>query len=420
MTPRDTTVDAYRRHVNAGMARLFQLTHSAIEATAEGSLVTDTGGREYLDCGGYSVFLLGHRHPKVLAAVHAQLDRLPLSTRLLMSDRQAAAAQALADICPPGLDYVVFGSSGAEAVEGALKLARINGCRQVIAMDGAYHGKSLGALSVSGRDTYRTPFQPLLSGVIRVPYGDADAVAAALGAADGRCAVILEPIQSEAGVLIPPAGYLKAVRSHCDAAGALLIVDEISTGLGRVGEFWAAATADDVIPDILICGKPLGGGVMPVSALVATAQVFGEFNRNPLLHSSTFAGNPLACAAVSATIGVLLDEDVPNRARELGAGLLPRLETAVSAAAAGLLPVRVRGAGLLFGVEFPAEHMAADLLLELLDRGVIAAHSLNGHRTLRFTPAVTLTPDQQDWLIHAAAEAVAVVARRYERSPVRS
>lgn len=417
MTARDATVDAYRRHVNAGMARLFQLTHSAIEASAEGSVVTDTSGRKYLDCGGYSVFLLGHRHPRVVAAVHAQLDRLPLSTRLLMSDGQAAAAQALADSCPPGLEYVVFGSSGAEAVEGALKLARINGCRQVIAMDGAFHGKSLGALSVSGRDTYRTPFQPLLSGVLRVPYGDADAVAAALNAADGRCAVILEPIQSEAGVVIPPAGYLKAVRSLCDASGALLIVDEISTGLGRVGEFWASA-AEDAAPDILICGKPLGGGVMPVSALIATAQVFGEFNRNPLLHSSTFAGNPLACAAVSATIGVLRDEDVPRRARELGAQLLPRLDQAIGAAAGGLLPVHVRGAGLLFGIEFPAEHLAADLLLELLDRGVIAAHSLNGHRTLRFTPPVTLTADQQDLLVHAAAEAVAVVVRRYERSPV--
>lgn len=419
MISRDATVDAYRKHVNAGMARLFRLTNSQVEASAAGSLVTDAAGRVYLDCGGYSVFLLGHRHPKVVAAVHAQLDRLPLSTRLLMSDQQAAAAAALADLCPPGLDYVVFGSSGAEAVEGALKLARINGCRQVITMDGAYHGKSIGALSVSGRDTYRAPFHPLLSGVTRVPYGDAGAVAAALTASLARSAVIVEPIQSEAGVLIPPPGYLREVRSLCDAAGALLIVDEISTGLGRVGEFWAVA-GEDVLPDILICGKPLGGGVMPVSALVATAPVFGEFNRNPLLHSSTFAGNPLACAAVSATIGVLREEDVPARARQLGAELLRRLDTEVRAAVAGAAPVKIRGAGLLLGIEFPAEHMAADLLIELLDRGVIAAHSLNGHQTLRFTPPVTLTPDQQDWFITAAAEAAGAVARRYEHSSVRA
>src|SRR5262249_30366362 len=209
----------------------------------------------------------------------------------------AGAAQALARVAPAGLRYVWFGSSGAEVVDAAIKLCRLNGRRTMVVADSAFHGKTFGALSLSGRRRYRDPFEPLVPGVVRVPFGDAAAVVEAVAGRPGECAVLLEPVQSEGGVRLPADGYLADVREACDAAGALLVVDEISTGMGRLGSWWGV-DSDGVSPDILLAGKALGGGVVPVSAVVATAAVYEPLNRDPLLHTSTFGGNPLAASAV--------------------------------------------------------------------------------------------------------------------------
>ena len=408
---RAQTIEAVRRHVNSGLARVFSLSDSAMEIRSEGSLVYDETGRPYLDCGGYCVFLLGHRHPQVVAAVRAALDRHPLSTRLLVDPTLAAAATGLAAVVPQGLQYVWFGNSGAEVVDAAIKLCRLNGRRTMVVADRAFHGKTFGALSVSGRRRYRDPFEPLVPGVVRVPFGDPDAVAAVLAARPGECAVLVEPVQSEGGVRVPPPGYLAAVRRACDAHGALLVIDEISTGMGRLGTWWGVTQAG-VAPDILLAGKALGGGVVPVSAMVATAAAYAPLNRDPLLHTSTFAGNPLATSAVGAAVEATRDLDVPAAAARLGLQILRRVTEVVQRRAPGFV-TEVRGKGLLIGIECAQEHLAAELMLELLHRRIITSHSLNAHRVLRLTPPAILGGSEVEWLVGAVDEAIGTVAARY-------
>ncbi|MFT4034272.1 MAG: aminotransferase class III-fold pyridoxal phosphate-dependent enzyme [Patulibacter sp.] len=400
------------------MARLLRLTSVPFEASRGGSVVIDERGDRYLDVGGYSVFLLGHRHPEVVDAVRAQLDLHPLSTRLLGSPPLARASERLADLTPDGLDYVLFASAGTEAVEAALKLARLCGHRRLITFDGGYHGKSLGALSASGRDRYRAPFAPLLSDIVRVRFDDLPGLQRALDASPEPSAVIVEPIQSEAGVRLPSDGYLRGVDNLRRSTGCLVIADEISTGLGRTGDLWASA-ARGLVPDILLTGKALGGGVMPVSAVVTTAYVFDGLNRDPLLHSSTFAGNPLAAASVVAALDVIEAEDIPARAAALGAALDEVIAPAVARLSTPELPVAWRHAGLLGGIEFPYEHLAADLMMELLSRRVITSHSLNGQQTLRLTPPATITAEEFDWLVGAVIESLEqVVARHHDALPL--
>ncbi len=320
MTDKDV-VNLYRQHVNSGMARLAGLVGMATETRSSGCVVYDEDDRAWLDCGGYGVFIAGHCHPKIVAAVRAQLERHPLGSRGMLSREVADAAAALAAVAPGELRYVCFANSGAEASEVGIKIARLNGKSALIAMHGGFHGKTLGALSISGRPRYRTPFEPLLPGVQYVPFGDAEAIAEALAPHGERGCVILEPVQGEAGVIIPPDGYLRDVQAICRRHGAMLIFDEIQTGLGRFGTWWGA-DREDVTPDVLLVGKGLSGGCVPVAAAVATPQAFAALNRDPLLHSSTFAGSPLAAVAARATIEVICDEDLVGRANALGARLL--------------------------------------------------------------------------------------------------
>jgi putrescine aminotransferase len=270
----------------------------------------------------------------------------------------------------------------------------------------------MGALSVSGRERFRAPFAPLLQHTHRVPFGDPDALESAIEKADGRCAVILEPIQAEAGVVIPPAGYLASVRQTCDRQNAVLIMDEISTGLGRTGRQWCM-DYDDVQPDILILGKALGGGLVPTSAIVTTPRLFAPLNRDPLLHSATFSGNPLAAAAVTATLDVIAAIDVPGKAAAIGERLLGEMQ-AIALEHMPSLVVDVRGRGLLIGVAMAKEHFAAELMLELLERRVIVSHSLYAHSVVRFTPPAILDAEANDWLLNAFADSLDAVAARYK------
>ncbi len=411
MTDREQALGHYRRHVNSGMARVHSLAATPAEVAATGNRVTGDDGREYLDCGGYCVFLLGHGHPRVLAAVTEQLHRRALGTRSLLDPVLAEASAAIAGAAPPGLDFVWMASAGTEVVEAALKLARLNGCETLVAMEGGYHGKTAGSLSVSGRERFRAPFEPLLPGVARIRYGDVPALGAALADAADRAAVIVEPIQAEAGVVIPPDGYLAEVRAQCDGAGAVMIADEISTGLGRTGRMWCCER-DRAVPDVLLTGKALGGGVVPASAMVTTEALFEPLNRDPLLHSSTFGGNPLAASAAIATLGVLSELDAPARARELGAELLAAVARIAEEDGAGLVSA-VRGEGLLIGIELSHEHLGAELLMEMLDHGVILCHSMFAHPVVRLTPPVTLTDADREQLYDALSKSLAAIAERY-------
>jgi len=386
----EDTLRKYAEFVNPGLVRLYRFAGvETVEWEAEGVVVRDVHGREYLDfSGGPAVFALGHRHPRVVRAVVEQIQRMPMSVRAMPRRPEAELAALLAEVTPGDLRYSFFCNSGAEAVEGALKLARlVTGRPGFVATEGAFHGKTFGALSATGRDKYRKPFEPLVPGFRHVPYGDADALAEAVDAS--VAAVVVEPIQGEGGVRLPPDDYLPRVREICDRAGALLIVDEVQTGLGRTGRMFASEHWG-VVPDVLTVAKALGGGVMPIGAFVARPHLWQAFSQDPYLHSSTFGGNPAACAAGVATLQVLLEERLPDRAAQMGELLISSLRDV-----AGRHPrwVRdVRGKGLLVGVEFADPDVALLASAEAMARGVIFFFSLNRPEVVRLAPPLIVEP----------------------------
>jgi putrescine aminotransferase len=406
---RDEVLARYRRHVSSGLARIAEFTHANVESHSLGAHVWDRGGEQYLECGGYGVFLHGHCHPRVVNAVIEQVQSCPVSTRLLLDPTVADAASALARVAPGDLDHVHFATSGAEAVETAIKLARAHGRRRIVAMENGYHGKTLGALSVTAGSTHRAPFEPLLGGVEFVPFGDADALAQTLAVGSPAC-VILEPVQAEGGVVVPRAGYLGDVERVCREYGGFLVVDEIQTGLGRLGAWWGV-DRESVVPDILLAGKALSGGVVPVSAVVTSEETFRQFSRDPFQLASTFAAAPIAMAAAKAAIEVIEAEDLVARANELGR----RLRDQVAAIILDRCPqlVReVRGAGLLIGIEWKAEYLAFDFLIEMLDRRVVVAHSMNAPTVTRLTPPAILAEEDVTWLEDAVAGSAEALAGR--------
>lgn len=406
----DEVYEAYRAHLNPPLARVMKLSGSPIEVSAEGCTITDHTGKTYLDfAGGYGVFTLGHRHPRVVAAVKDQLDRIALSGRTMFNPLMARLAKRLAELAPGDLSIAFFANSGAEAVEGALKLARAATRRPtIVTTDAAFHGKTLGALSASGRDAFREPFAPLLADVRRVAFGDGGALRAAVDAT--VAAVIVEPVQGEGGVNVPPPGYLREVRAICDAAGALMIADEVQTGLGRCGATFAC-DRDGVVPDVMTLAKGLSGGVVPIGGYLARPAVWNAaYGKAPLLHTSTFGGNELACAAALAALDVLIDEDLTTNARERGEQLL-----AGARATAERFPAviaEVRGAGLLVGVELRNEGYGGTIIPELLKRGVTAAWTLNQQRVIRLEPPLIVTADQVNEALRAFDAAVEAA---YER-----
>ncbi|WNI30976.1 aminotransferase class III-fold pyridoxal phosphate-dependent enzyme [Streptomyces sp. ITFR-6] len=397
----------YKAHLSRGRGKLGEMFGGHVEVSSAGSRIRTADGQDFLNAGGYGVFLTGACHPRVVAAVERQIRTLPLATRLLLEPSAARAAAALAGVCPTGLERVHFTGSGAEAVETALKMARSLGHRRVIATRGGYHGKTLGALSVTGKPLYQDPFRPLLPLVSHVPYGGAAAVAAEIGADGSDAVVILEPVQGEAGVVIPPSGYLKEVADLCRATGALFVLDEIQTGMGRLGAWWGA-DREAVSPDILLAGKSLSGGVIPVAAAIATENAFAVFDRDPFIHTSTFSAAPVAMVAAEAAIDVIREEGLTERAAQLGEELLERLRGSLTEHC-GHLVRDVRGVGLLIGVEFHDAGTAGEFLLELLDRHVIVNHSLNAHAVVRFTPPAVLSSAEVDELsdaVHGAARSL--------------
>lgn len=408
-TPYGTSADvltAYRRHLGRGRARLASLTGGVMEIASSGARVFDANGRAYVDCGGYGVFLLGHCHPRVVEAVTEQIRRHPLATRLLLEPVAAGAASALAEVAPPGLDYVHFVNSGAEATETAIKLARAHGRNRLISTAGGYHGKTTGALALTAKSLYQDPFRPLLPAE-HIPYGDADALAEAL--ADGPTAcVVIEPVQGEGGVVLPPPGYLRRVQQLCADHDAFFVLDEIQTGLGRLGTWWGA-DAEDVRPDVLLVGKNLSGGVIPVAAAVSTDQAYAPFGRDPFLHTSTFAGAPVAMAAARAAVRTIDGEGLVERARLLGADILDRLHDALDPL--GDAVAEIRGRGLLIGIEMRDEQLAGELVLHLLEAGLLVNHSLNAHRVVRLTPPAVLTRLDLDQISTAFATAATAIAK---------
>ncbi|MGB8265807.1 MAG: aspartate aminotransferase family protein [Candidatus Velthaea sp.] len=405
-TPQDLateTFENYRAYLNPPLARVMKLSGSPVEVRAEGCTIVDQTGKPYLDfAGGYGVFTLGHRHPRVVAAVRDQLDRIALSGRTMFNPLMGLLAKRLAELTPGDLKISFFASSGAEAVEGALKLARAATKRTTIVATGnAFHGKTFGALSVSGREAFRAPFAPLLADVVHVPFGDVKSLADVL---DDAAAFIVEPVQGEGGVNVPPQGYLREVRELCDRTGALFIADEVQTGLGRCGALFAC-DRDGVVPDVMTLAKGLSGGVMPIGAYIARPGVWNAaYAKAPLLHTSTFGGNELACAAALAALDVLIEDDLARNAAERGKELLAAARLVQAQYPAAI--TAVRGAGLLVGVELSHEGYAGAIIPELLKRGVTAAWTLNAQRVIRLEPPLIVTAEEIARAMRAFGEAV--------------
>ena len=398
------TFDRYNRHVSPGIAAIVKfMGFETVEWTAEGCYVYGPEGEKFLDClGGPGVFTFGHRHPKIVAAVKHQLDEMPLSSHLLLDPVLAEAAEAVAEITPGDLNYSFFCNSGAEAIEGALKIARMYTARpQFVCAQGAFHGKTFGALSASGRDVYKAPFQPLLEGFTHVPFGDVEAIRAAV--TDQTAAVLLEPVQCEAGIIVPPPGYLREVRQICDQAGALLVLDEVQTGFGRTGKLWAS-DHDGVTPDMMALGKALGGGVMPVGAFVARPDIWKVFHDNPYIHTTTFGGNPLACRAALAAIEVLREENIVQLCADRGAELL----AGISGVAAEFpqLVQEVRGQGLLVGVQFADPDIGNLVIAGLAQQRILTAFTLNRPEVVRLEPPAVITSAEISTVVGAFRQAV--------------
>jgi putrescine aminotransferase len=385
----DETYENYRLYLNPPLARVMKLSGSAVEVRAQGCTIWDHKGKAYLDfAGGYGVFTLGHSHPRVVAAVKAQLELMSLSGRTMFNPLMGRLAKAIAEIAPGDLSISFFANSGTEAVEGALKLARAATKRvKIVATANAYHGKTLGSLSASGREYFKMAYGPLVPAFEHVPFGDAESLEAVLD--DHTAAVIVEPIQGEGGINIPPEGYLSRVREACDRVGALFIADEVQTGLGRCGLLFGC-DAENVVPDVMTLAKGLSGGVMPIGAYVVRPSVWNAaYAKAPLMHTSTFGGNPLACAAALEALAVLREEGLVENARVRGEELLAG---ARSIAAEYPSVVReVRGRGLLVGLELTNEGYGGTIIPEMLKAGVTAAWTLNMQRVIRLEPPLIVT-----------------------------
>jgi len=412
-TTRETLGRLYRTRLSKGRATLGEMFGGHIEIASQGAWVTTADGSRFLNCGGYGVFLTGARHPTVLRHVTEQLHTHPVATRLFLEPQAALAADELVAVAPPGLERVHFAGSGAEAVEAAIKVARTQGRTRLVAMADGYHGKTMGALSLTGKDVFQAPFRPLLPDTVHIPYGEVEPLREALAAAPGTACVFVEPVQGEAGVIVPPPGYLRTVAGLCREYGALLVLDEIQTGLGRLGSWWGA-DAEGITPDLLLTGKGLGGGVVPVSALLATPEAYAALDRDPYLHTSTFSGAPLAMAAVRGALAAIHEDELIARARVLGGEILNVLRRIVRGHY-GSAVREVRGRGLLLGIEFADPGPAGDLLIELIQHGVIANHSLNSHLVLRLTPPAVLTRGDLDFLYEALDRACGAQSARYGR-----
>jgi putrescine aminotransferase len=405
----DETVENYKRFINPPLARVMKLSGSPVAVRARGTTIWDHSGKAYLDfAGGYGVFTLGHSHPRVVAAVRAQLDEMSLSNKTMFDPLAGRLARALAEIAPGDLEISFFANSGAEAVEGALKLARAATRRtKIVATYDAYHGKTFGALAASGTPRYREPFAPLVPDVVHVPFGDVAALEAALVDA---AAFIVEPVQGEGGVIVPPIGYLRRARELCNASGALLIADEVQTGLGRCGYLFAS-DRDGVVPDVLVLAKGLSGGVMPIGAFVTRPSVWtAAYGKTPLLHTSTFGGGPLACAAALEALAVLRDEGLVENARVRGERLLAGAR-AIAAEYPSVVR-EVRGLGLLVGVELRSEGYGGTIVPEMLKAGVTAAWTLNRQRVIRLEPPLIVTASEIETALDALRAAVHVARER--------
>jgi len=418
----------FAEYVNPMKARI--LAHAGldiVETRREGARVWDATGKVFIDCvTSAGSFNAGRRNPHLVRALTEALTELDLGNFLLCSKAKADLAQRLAEVTPGDLHYTMFGASGGEVVDFAMKLARGYTRRpRILSAWKGYHGHTGFALSAIGRDAYQEPFRPLLDHFERVPFGDINALVDSLD--EETAAVILEPIQGEGGINLPPPGYLQAVRAACDRVGALLILDEIQTGFGRTGSLFACEQ-EGVVPDIMTLGKSLGGGLYPITAAVFRKHLGDFLVANPFIHLSTFGGADLGCAVGLAMIDYLIEQELPAHARAMGerflagfAGLQERHPRVLQ---------EYRGRGLMLGLQFTDQSMGPRMSYQLARNGVLAIYTGNDPSVMRIQPALVITPEEVDAVLQAlerSMEAIETGAsaddpaenRRLRRRPTR-
>ncbi len=381
----------YRKSVSTNSAMLeWQDYDSSVESLY---------GEEFIDClGGFGIYTCGHRNKYIVDTVKAQLNHQALHSQELLDPLRGYLAKAVSEITPGDLQYCFFTNGGAEANEMALKLARVaTGGRWYISTVNAFHGKSMGAVSMGGKGTYRTPYTPMVQQVVHVEYGNAEdarkAIKNLIAVGEKVAAFIVEPVQGEAGIIIPPAGYLKELREICDEYNVALIFDEIQTGMGRTGHMWRCE-GEGVVPDVLTFGKAFGGGVMPITGLICRPHMWTQdLIDNPwLLGSPTFGGNPVCCSAALATIKYMIDNDVPGECARKGELFKVGLD-ALKVKYTDLID-DVRGIGLMLAVEFKTSEIGYEVAKGMFARRVITAGTLVNAKCVRFEPAAVITEEQ--------------------------
>lgn len=418
---RKEVLETYKHYVHQGRASLSALIGIDTNfVRAEGCKVWDEDGHEYLDfVGGYGSLNLGHNHPAVVEALH-KVEDAPVMLQSALSKFAAVLAHNLAHITPGELQNCWFCSTGTEAVEGALKLARLyTGKKQFIYCTGGFHGKTLGSLSVTGKKKYQEPFEPLIPDCIPVPFGDSTALEKALQGADAA-AFIVEPIQGEAGVILPPDGYLKEVRRLCTEHDTLFMLDEIQTGFGRTGTLFACED-DDVVPDVLVMAKSLGGGVVPIGGYITTPAImkkaYGSSIDRTTMLTSTFGGNSHCAAAAIAAVETIVKENLTMEARAKGEYFLNKLKRLQEKYS---MIKEVRGRGLLIGMELAEgggmldflsagsmKKLSTEFLSSMIggelqkNYGVLTLFTLNNPNVLRLEPPLTVTYEELDYCVDA-------------------
>jgi len=398
MNPEEV-MQKYEKFINPSSTRLFRFMGlSSVEACAEGWTITDTEGSEFIDClGGFGMFAVGHRHPKVVEAVERELRAMPMCGKVLFNEPAARLAEKLAEITPGELQYNFFCNSGTEAVEGCLKVARLaTGRKKFVAAHNAFHGKTFGSLTATGRDMYRDPFKPLLEGFTHIPYNDPAALEKAVD--EETAAVILEPVQGEGGINVPADGYMKRAEEIAHRHGALLIADEVQTGIGRTGT-WFGSEHDGARPDLMAVAKALGGGIMPAGSVIGTERAWQGLIEAPFLHTSTFGGGQMACAAGLATLRVIEEENLLQRSRETGAYFKRGIETI--AAAFPRVIREVRGRGMMIGIELSKEGAGGMLMALMIEQHVIVAYTLNNPKVIRIEPPLGMPVNVVDRVLES-------------------
>ncbi len=379
-----------------------------IEEKRGGASSWDITGKRYIDCQtGSGIMNAGRRNPEIVAALKKALDSYDIGVFLLCSKQKADLAKKLAEITPGDLRCSVFGVGGGEAVDAAMKIARgYTMKKQIIYAQKAYHGHTGFALSASGREAYKESFHPLMPGFTMVDFGDAEAVKKSID--NDTAAVILETIQGEGGINIPPEGYLEQVRKICDENEVLLILDEIQTGFGRTGKMFACEHFG-VVPDIMTVAKSLGGGIYPISATIFKEEINDFFIPHPFVHLSTFGGSDLGCIVALATIDYIIKHDLPGNAEKMGQRFRTGFDTLLAQYPELLLEVRQKG--LMMGLQYTNDSIGPRMTRKLSDRGVLAVYTGNDPSICRFMPPLVITAPEVDEVLNALEDSMKEISK---------